>query len=269
MHYRTLLQTSFASGDPLCIREVRILCLVAETVFGVWLQFLARDSAGRQPEYTSLCPWDISTLPYRGLNCTIPIKQMFKDPTNASAPITPEQRQWHKAEREAIYRHTMGNELYERQLACKRRDIAIWGKMRQEERCARDWLRKNGVVLPGRPKETIQGPMGRPRIANRTFYRDLLSDWNAGRWGYPNLLPSGLTAQAKTYPPITCYSCGTDDHDWYWCIQRRRNASEDAKYRGERVGEGDEVLTLAEVPVVQRTHMQVAHYRQLKSRWNL
>lgn len=173
---------------------------------------------------------------------------MFKDPTNASAPITPEQRQWHKAEREAIYRHTMGDEVDERQLACKQRWDATWGQIRQEELRARDWLRKNGVVLPERPTETIQGPMGRPRLANRTVYRDLLSDWNAGRWGFPNLLPSGLTAQAKTYPRITCDSCGTDYHGWYWCIQRRRNASEDAKYRGERVVEGDEILTLAEVP---------------------
>jgi len=269
MHYRTLLRTSFASGDPLCVREVRILCLVAETVFGVWLQFLARDSAARQPEYTALCPWDITTLPYRGLNCSIPIKQMFTDPMNELAAITPEDRQWHKAEREAIYRHTVGDEAYEGQLAAKRRDHSNLGRERKEELRARDWLRRNGVVLPARPKETIQGPMGRRQIANRTFYRDLLGDWNAGRWGLPNLLPNGLTAQVKSYPHITCDSCGTNDHDWYWCILRRRNASEDAKYRGEKVVEGDEVLTLAEVPEVQRANMQIAHYRRPISRWNL
>ena len=145
MHYRLLLETDFTSILNEHIRETRVLCLVAENVFIVWLQSVSESSFSMNLVYTSLSPWDRRTLLYGGLNGSMLLKQLFKDPEYAGLALNPtdlairesELRKKRRADwtdEERWRKSALAHDYIENQTAIQRKKIADNKRRRAAEK---------------------------------------------------------------------------------------------------------------------------------------
>ena len=264
MNFRVLLETTFASTAIQDIRETRIMCLVAETVFGVWLGFISPQSASKHTAYIRLCPWETSSFLYGGANCSIPLKQLFHDPTGEALALNPDEL----VKRETELRHKRreawtNDDNWE--LALKQQELRINRTERERavqrerarvsdlkhaprrlaEQKAKNQLIKLGVTLPAKP----------PRIPHSgnveswpTFYRDLLEKTEKEKAEARKKKKALKAKRAALRRRMECEYCGSNDHEFFWCIRRRRDATELAIYRKERVSPDDRVLALHELP---------------------
>ena len=150
---RLFLETDFASVSVKHIREARVLCMVAESAFFVWLRSIYQSNFSKYLVHLNHYLCNTGKIPYGGLNSSMPLKQTIKDPEYAALGLHPtdlvlresEMRKKRRADwtyEERWQKPSRAHESIENQTDIQREKIADNKKLRAAEKKAMSAVEK-------------------------------------------------------------------------------------------------------------------------------